>query len=251
MKKTLLSLAAVALLAPSGLVADDWGTVTGKIVLKGEVPAPVLLHAKDADIKDKEVCAAFDTYKDDLVIDADTKGIANVLIYLSKAPKKIHPDSEKPDLKVVFDQKNCVFKPHVLVVRAGQSVEVLNSDTIAHNTHTSPVRNQGTNILIAPETVVGNGVMIPTNTREIVPHPVKCDYHPWMVAYWLVVDHPYAAATDAQGNFTIKNLPVGEHECKIWHERAGYLDRKYMITVKAGDNKLKPVEVNLSDLAEK
>ena len=72
-----------------------------------------------------------------------------------------------------------------------------------------------------------------------------------MVAYWLVVDHPYAAATDAQGNFTIKNLPVGEHECKIWHERAGYLDRKYMITVKAGDNKLKSVEVNLSDLAEK
>ena len=251
MKKAFLLLSAAALLAPSTLLGAEWGTVSGKIVLKGDVPSPVLLHAKGADIKDKEVCAALDTYKDDLVINADTKGIANVFVYLAKAPKSIHQEAGKPAPKVIFDQKNCLFIPHTLVVQAGQTVEVLNSDTIAHNTHTYPLRNQAVNVLVAPDTKAGSGTDVATTTRETLPHQVKCDYHPWMMAYWLVVDHPYAAATDAEGNFKIENLPVGTHECRIWHERAGYLDRKYVIEVKAGDNTLKPVEVNLSQLEEK
>ncbi|MEZ6125260.1 MAG: hypothetical protein R3C49_19095 [Planctomycetaceae bacterium] len=80
---------------------------------------------------------------------------------------------------------------------------------------------------------------------------MKCDFHPWMMAYWLVLDHPYAAATDAEGNFTISNLPVGEHEFRIWHERAGYIDRKFMVNVKAGDNAPVTYKVKLDQLAEK
>ncbi len=251
MKQTFTLVAGIVLLTSSNLLAVEWGTITGKVVLKGDVPNPVLLHEKNSNIKDKEVCAKEDTYKDDLVIEAKSKGIANVFIYLAKAPKNIYPDSSKPVATVIFDQESCSFKPHTLVVQAGQTVEVLNSDPIAHNTHTYPLRNQAVNILVAPETAAGKGVMVSTNTRETLPHQVKCDYHPWMMAYWLVVDHPYAAATDAEGNFTIKNLPVGEHEFRVWHERAGYLDRKYVVTVEAGDNALKSVEVNLSQLEEK
>lgn len=238
------------LLTSAGLAAD-WGTISGQVVLKEDAPKPVLLHAKGANIKDAAVCAAADTYKDDLVVDASTKGIANVFVYLYRAPKDIHPEAAKPAPKVIFDQEKCLFKPHALVVQAGQTVEVLNSDPIAHNTHTYPLRNQAVNILVAPNTPAGEGVEVATNTRESLPHQVKCDYHPWMMAYWLVLDHPYAAATDAQGNFKIENLPVGEHEFRVWHERAGYLDRKYAVTVKAGDNApLKPIEVTLSQLED-
>lgn len=244
----------ICLLAVSTFAsADDWGTISGKIVLKGDVPEKVLLHAKGANVKDGTVCADGDVYKDDLVVDKDTKGIANVFVYLYKKPKKVHPESAKvdPTKKLIFDQKNCVFKPHALVVQAGQTVEVLNSDSVAHNTHTYPLRNQAVNILVAPETAAGAGQDVPTATRESLPHQVKCDYHPWMMAYWLVVDHPYAAVTNAKGEFKIKNLPVGDHEFRMWHERAGYLDRKYKVTVKAGDdNELKPYEVELSKLEE-
>lgn len=242
----------LCLLSISVTVADDWGTISGKIVLKGDAPAKVLLHAKGANVKDGEVCAAGDVYKDDLVVDEDTKGIANIFVYLYKKPKKVFPASAKPaEAKLIFDQKNCVFKPHALVVQAGQTVEVLNSDDVAHNTHTYPLRNQAVNILVAPNTAKGNGQDIATATRESLPHQVKCDYHPWMMAYWLVVDHPYAAVTNEKGEFTIKNLPVGDHEFRMWHERAGYLDRKYKVSVKAGDdNKLKPYEVELSKLEE-
>lgn len=250
MKRMILT-AACSVLAMYSASAAEWGTITGQVVLNGDVPKPVLMHAKGAAIKDAAVCAANDTYKDDLVVDPDTKGIANVFVYLYKAPKDVYPDAAKPDPRVIFDQKNCLFKPHALVVQAGQTVEVLNSDAIAHNTHTYPLRNQAVNVLIAPNTAAGDGVDVATNTRESLPHQVKCDYHPWMMAYWLVLDHPYAAATDAKGKFTIKNLPVGDHEFRVWHERAGYLDRKFKVSVSAGDNKpLDPIKVEPAQLED-
>lgn len=251
MKQITLTVACLLMLGSAGSAAD-WGTISGQVVLKGTAPKPVLLHTKGASIKDGAVCAATDVFKDDLVVNQETNGIADVFIYLYRAPKSVHPDAEKPAPKVIFDQKNCIFKPHALVVQAGQTVEVLNSDPIAHNTHTYPLKNQGQNILVAPNTTAGAGVEIPTVTRETLPIEVKCDFHPWMQAYWLILDHPYAAATDKEGNFKIENLPVGEHEFRIWHGRAGYIDRKYKVTVAKGDNPaLKPIEVEMSQLEDK
>ena len=246
----LIALTSLVLVTPG--LAAEWGTISGRVVLKGDVPDPVLRHAKGAPVKDGEICAAEDIYRDDLVIDKATKGIANVFLYIYKAPKNIHPEAAKPAPKMIFDQEKCRFVPHVLVVQAGQTVEVLNSDPIAHNTHTYPLRNQAMNILVAPNTKAGDGVNIATATREIVPHQVKCDFHPWMVAHWLVLDHPYAVATDAKGNFKMENLPVGDHELRIWHERVGYLDRKYKVSVSAGNNPaLKPIEAAASLFEEK
>ena len=164
MKTTLATTLCTALLS-TVCTADDWGTITGQVVLRGDVPKPVLLHAKGASIKDGAVCAAADTYKDDLVVDPETKGIANVFVYLYKAPGKVHPDAGNAAPKVIFDQKNCLFLPHTLVVQAGQTVEVLNSDAIAHNTHTYPLRNQAVNVLVAPMTAKGDGVDVHKHTR--------------------------------------------------------------------------------------
>jgi plastocyanin len=244
MKKILLS-AILSAIPFASVTADDWGTVTGQVIVTGNVPAAELLHKQGADIKDKEVCAAADTYKDDIVINASNKGLANVFVYLSKAPKTIHPDLKTADpATVVFDQKNCVFIPHTLIARTGQTVEVISGDAVAHNTHTYPLKNAGTNVLIAPATAKGSGQKIAIKAAEILPFKVACDFHPWMTAYWLAVDHPYAAITDADGKFTVPNLPAGDHEFRIWHEKVGYINRKYTVKVKAGDNPQKPVEVS-------
>ena len=41
---------------------------------------------------------------------------------------------------------------------------------------------------------------------------------------WLVVrDNPYAAVTGPDGSFEIANLPAGEVELQLWHEKAGYI----------------------------
>jgi hypothetical protein len=81
MKKIFLS-AALSACCFASAVAQDWGNVSGQIVATGAIPAPELLHKAGADIKDKAVCAAADTFKDDLLIDKDSKGVANVFVYL-------------------------------------------------------------------------------------------------------------------------------------------------------------------------
>jgi hypothetical protein len=55
-----------------------------------------------------------------------------------------------------------------------------------------------------------------------------------MKAHWLILDHPYAAITDADGKFTIKDLPAGDHEVVVWHEGPGYIERKLKVKITAG-----------------
>jgi hypothetical protein len=141
-----------------------------------------------------------------------------------------------------------MFTPHAMVVLGGQTVEVISSDSVAHNTHTYPLKNQAINVLVAADTSVGKGLAVDYKISESLPLKVACDFHPWMQAYWMVVDHPYAAVTDKDGKFSIPNLPVGDHEFRVWHERKGYLDRKYAVKVQKGDNALKTMEIKIDDL---
>ena len=249
MIRTILSITIVAfVVAASASAADGWGSISGKIIWKGDVPERQILHKKGAVIKDSEVCAAGDVYRDDLIVDKDTKGIANVFVYLPKAPKKINPELKDFDAQVIFDQKNCVFKPHSLVLRAGQSVEVLNSDPISHNTHTYPIRNKGENLVISGNTAAGNGTLYLMKSRESLPIQVKCDFHGWMSANWLILDHPYATVTQPDGSFEIKDLPAGTHKFRIWHERVGYLERKLTVKVKSGETvELKPLAYEIKE----
>lgn len=227
-----------------GTAQAQWGDIEGQFVLEGEVPEPVYIFKKGDPVKDAEVCAAEDFKSDALVVDSETKGIANVFIYLRSAPQ-IHPDlAESKEDAVVFDQKGCRFIPHALFVRTDQDVIVKSDDPIAHNTHTFTLRNQPVNILIAANDREGVEVSVPL--PEILPMQVKCDLHPHMLAYWLILDHPYAAISGKDGKFTIKGLPAGEHSFRVWHEKVGYVDRAYTVTVKDGETtKLEPVKIPL------
>lgn len=220
----------------------QWGDVKGRVLLDGEPPAIRLLVKKgDPSVKDAAVCAANDIPDEEVVVDPKTKGVANVAVYLRKAPTKIHPDL-KPDatVPVIYDQIACKFIPHMAVVQAGQSVEVLNSDAIAHNTRGNPIRNMGFNFIVAPNTAKGNGIKIPVKLGENVPVQIGCDIHPWMRGWWVVTDHPYAVVTETDGTFEIKNLPPGEHEFRVWQEKVGYLERSLKVVVKAGETATVP-----------
>jgi len=79
-----------------------------------------------------------------------------------------------------------------------------------------------------------------------LPIQVKCDLHSWMQAYWLVLDHPYSAITQADGTFEIKDLPVGTHQFRVWHERVGYLERSLKVKIKDGQTtQLDPMEYKI------
>jgi hypothetical protein len=240
-----------AIVASAGLLSfqsahAQWGTIKGQVKLTGDVPAPKLIAKKgDASIKDAAVCSLEDLPDESLVVDPESKGIANVAVWLIKKPAKINPALAKSkDAEVVFDQKGCKFFPHVLVVRTDQKVRVLSDDAVAHNTHTYPLKNKQDNFIVAPSD--RKGVLVSVASEERLPAQVKCDIHPWMQAYWLILDHPYSAVTNAKGEFEIADLPEGDLEFRVWQEKVGYLEKTYKVTVKSGENKLPPLEVSAS-----
>lgn len=223
----------------------QWGTLKGRIVLDGDAPnEPPLIAKGDPTAKDAAVCAAQSIPRETLVVDTSAvdpkeRGIANIFIYRQKKPDLIHPDLVHSTVKELdFDQKGCRFTPHAMFVRTDQKVRVMSGDDVAHNTHSYSQKNIAENFIVPPQD--RKGVLMKAFTQsEKLPFGVKCDIHAWMEAYWLVLDHPYAAVTDEKGNYEIANLPVGDHEFIIWHESCGYLEKKYAVKIKDGDNEQK------------
>ena len=79
----------------------------------------------------------------------------------------------------------------------------------------------------------------------------SCTIHNWMNSRIVMRDSPYMAVSDADGTFTIENLPVGKHQFQVWHPISNYVkemkidgktvkDRKGIIEidVQQGDNDL-------------
>jgi hypothetical protein len=111
---------------------------------------------------------------------------------------------------------------------------IKSGDPIVHNTNIAAVRNAGFNQAIKPSDREGVAWKYPK--PEGLPIPVKCDFHTWMKAYHLPLDHPFVAVTDEEGKFEIKGLPPGKHNFTVWHEVPGYvnsLNNKLAIEIKA------------------
>jgi hypothetical protein len=54
--------------------------------------------------------------------------------------------------------------------------------------------------------------------------------HEWMAAYVAVLPHPWAALTDENGRFTLRNVPPGAHKLYAWHEVLGTLTREATVS---------------------
>lgn len=224
------SACAVVVLLQANLVEAQWGTITGQIVVEGDFPKrPDLVRGLRGvgNVPDETV-----------VIEPQTMGLANAAIYLTKQPTQIHPALVKPKApQVIFDQRGYRFVPHVLIVRTDQQVQVLSADPVVHNVHTYPLKNPQENFLVQPND--RKGVLVTSLTKaERLPVKVGSDTYLWMQGWWVILDHPYAAVTNEQGEFEIADLPVGEHEFRIWQEKVGYLEKSYKVTVKDGKNQL-------------
>jgi hypothetical protein len=158
----------------------------------------------------------------ELVVHPATKGIANILIYAEGIPAEWVSEEAKAAAtgEVIMDQKYCTFVPHVLAMQTTQSLKMLNSDPVGHNTNMAP-RNNLTYNRIIPSS--GYEIYQPT-AAEPQPFAVSCSIHPWMTAYALVREDPYFAVTGADGSFEINNLPAGVPlRFRVWQEKSRFI----------------------------
>jgi plastocyanin len=221
-------LCGVALAAVAGLgsraagyeaiAVSDGGTLSGTVKVAGAPPAPAKIEVS----KDPEVCGKEKT-SPELVVGTGG-GLANVVVTVkAQKGKKLEPPAQNP----TFDQKTCEFHPHVLVFPAGSTVDVLNSDGILHNIHTTSEANPSTN---QAQPKFKPKIQVKIDKPELI--KVKCDVHGWMSAFWVAADQPYVVATDANGTFKISDIPPGDYEVELWHEKLGKKTEKVSVKAK-------------------
>jgi plastocyanin len=209
--------AAMALVLGVPVVASaEWGSLKGRFVLNGDLPAAAALTVD----KDVEVCGKHKLVSEEVVV-GDTKGVANVVVFVRDKKVKVKPELEAAakDAKPVLDNLNCRFEPHVLFVQAGQELVIKNSDPVGHNSNIATVKNAPSNNLIP----AGGQVTAKFTSDEAIPAQVTCNIHPWMKGWIVVRNNPYATVSKADGSFELVDLPAEEVELQFWHEKAGYI----------------------------
>ena len=196
--------------------------VTGKVLFKGEAPKRQPLDTKSA-----PGCAQHEAPLSEDVVVNDNGTLRNVVVYVKEGLDAGAADRvPAPTKPVTIDQKGCQYTPHVVAVRVGQPLVVSNSDPTLHNVHGFPFDNPPFNVLQSNKGITSTFKL--TTPEEAI--PLKCDVHPWMLAWVFVFDHPYYAITGADGTFSLPAaLPPGEYKLVAWHEKYGAREQQVKV----------------------
>jgi hypothetical protein len=219
-------LLSAALLA-FGLTSLATAQVTGKVTLEGEPP-----ELREVDMGAVRDCAALhpDPVYDETVLAGEEGELENVIVFV-KAEEGMDLPAETPGEPAVLDQEGCMYQPRVVPMMVGQEFLVKNSDPFLHNVNAQPRQNPAFNIA-QPNIDPGRSVPSP---RVPETFRVRCDVHPWMLAWVRAFDHPFFARTGEDGTFeiSVEDLPDGEYTFVAWHERYGEQEQ----TVEISDGK--------------
>jgi len=212
-----------ALMLNQKVNAAGEGKITGTVKLDGAAP-----HMKGIDMSKDPYCSkahATDPAHLETYVAGASGGLANVVLYISDWSGAAQTTTTVP----VFDQKNCMYTPHVLALDAGQTFKVTTSDQTTHNIH--PLPNPMTGNIPWNQSQPPGAQPVEKSWKAAEVIPVQCNIHPWMHGWHVVVKGPYAT-TDDNGNYTINNVPPGTYTVKAWQEAAGEQTQK--VTVAAG-----------------
>lgn len=208
MKRWLVFAASFLMFVPQGQASN----LAGKATFEGQVPEP-----KEISTIMDPACRKLNPggFKSQEVLVDDQGGLKNVFVYVQEGLQgKSFPAPSEP---VMLDQKGCSYTPRVFGIQVGQILKVLNSDPTLHNVRDEPKKSEAFNLGMPFQNM---DVEVSFDHAEIM-IPFKCDVHPWMAAYAGVLTHPFYAVTDADGSFSIGNLPPGRYVLAAWHEKYG------------------------------
>ncbi len=224
------SLSFISLLAISAVPAQ--GVLRGEVQFQGAAPEMPLIRLS-ADPTCIQANKENPPRRQDVMVNRNGT-LKNVIVYV-KSGLPAGKTYAMPAEPAVLDQRGCMYEPHVFAMRAGQELKILNSDPTIHNVNAQSKVNKKFNA-----SMISNKVppLIRKFDKAELAVPIKCDVHPWMLAWTGVFDHPYFAVSGEDGTYEIKGLPAGDYVVGTWHEKLGAREETVRVTAEA------PVELS-------
>lgn len=222
--RTMLDVDVRMIPAPDDVAADTPAMLMGVARIDGPVP-----NRQTIETSHIPGCRDFSGQQTETVIATEDGLLKNVFVYVADGLDRstFGPVPEEP---VTLEQSLCVFRPHIVVLRAGQTLRVTNEDPTNHSVRAVPqhISNKAFNT-VQPMGGEALEVVFPQAEPGI---RISCDLHAWMRAYVHVVDHSYYDISDEGGNWAIE-VPPGRYVVEAWHEELG--TRKVAVTLGPGE----------------
>jgi plastocyanin len=202
------------------------GHIEGVVILKGAAPKLEAVPGVPANNRDKAICEKH--FKDERLVLGKDNAIRDVVLTLADMKKS----RKKPKAKTIqLNNKGCLFSPHIVAMAVGSTLEVVNSDSVLHNTRAVLEMNFNR--------AIGAGQSFKERARKEGFALVQCDFHPWMNAQVHILPHAYFDVSDAGGKFKIMNIPPGTYTLEARHEVLApfFVEKKPLkkVTIKKGE----------------
>jgi hypothetical protein len=227
------------------------GDLTGRVVVRGKVIPPRVFGP----VQPRTGRRLTD---DSVIVSGDDHALANVFVWMlhASAARMDHPDtdqaSKEPD-PLTLSIRDGHFKPHAIHLRTSQKLIIRNEDfeLCCLDFPAGEEVSQRVDIesFKTAQAVAGR-------RPSSAPSSISDLAHGWLTCRVLVTNHPYAAITDKEGRFTIKDIPVGERTFRVAHERTGLIKNVFIngksadwksgcltFVVRQGTNDLGPIEI--------
>jgi plastocyanin len=194
------------------------GTISGKVTYTG---TPV--KQKPIDMSKEPSCAKQHAtpVTTETVVTGANNTLENVVVYISAGGD----DANAPSQAVTFTQKGCQYLPHVIALHTGQALQVVNSDQTSHNIHPLAKVNREWNKSQPPGSPA---IQEKFDSPEFI--SVKCNIHPWMHGWFVVLKTNHYSISGDNGGFSLPNLPAGKYTVTAWHEDYGTQTQDVTIT---------------------
>jgi len=218
---TITALAGSALLALAATRPPAAGTISGTVTFTGTPP-----KMKPIDMAKEPSCAKQHAtpVMTENVVTGPNNSVQWAVVYVESAEAGGAAATEAAR----YDQKGCQYIPHVAVLQVNQPLDIYNDDQTSHNIHPLATVNPEWNKSQPPGAP-------PIHATYAKPEfiPVKCNVHPWMHGYFVVLNTSHYAVTGEDGAFSLKGLPPGKYTVTAWHEKFGKQSQE--VTVGTGE----------------
>jgi tetratricopeptide (TPR) repeat protein len=196
---------------------NNGGGLSGRVTLTGPVPRARSFHLIHA--PNIQFCARISDGKGHRILKdftvSENSGLKDTVIAL-QGVKKGKPFPTKMQ---TFNIDRCHSDKYVIGVRNGENILLENKDPIRHEIATYEINSanyvdQRSNKAIIKQSSQVRSAFVKQDTDEFL---IKCNLHPFLQTRGFMVENPYYAISDQEGNFSLENIPPGTYDVLAWH----------------------------------